>query len=106
MSPVDLQEEVKRLATPLVELELELKRMAVVKRKEGMVQLYIRRLHDLVHALGAQGALDQITDGYGADECGETGILTLLFGGAVLEDLCWAEGRLCGGRLTSLEVGT
>lgn len=56
--------------------------------------MYVRRLHDLVHALGAQGALDQIADCYGANEGGETGILALLLCRAVLEDLGWAEGRL------------
>ena len=29
------------------------------------------RLEDLVHALGAQGGLDQISDGHGAHEAGE-----------------------------------
>lgn len=71
------------------------------------MQLYIRRLHDLVHALWAQRALDQIADCYGANEGGETGILALLFCGAVLEDLGWAEGRLRGRvvRLAWLSLG-
>lgn len=54
----------------------------------------VRRLHDLVHALGTQSALNEIADCYGANEGGETGILALLLCCAVLEDLGRAEGRL------------
>ena len=54
----------------------------------------IRRLQDLVHAFRSQSALDQITNGDGADEGCQPSILALLFGGAFLEDLGWAEGRL------------
>lgn len=55
---------------------------------------YARRLHDLVHSLGTKSALDQVADGNGADECGETSIFALLLSGALLEDLGWAKGRL------------
>lgn len=54
----------------------------------------IRRLQNLVHALGAKCALHQITDGDGANEGAETGILTLLLCGALLEDLGGTEGSL------------
>lgn len=54
----------------------------------------IRRLQDLVHALWPQCALYQVSHCDGADEGAETGILTLLLGGALFEDLCWTEGRL------------
>lgn len=55
---------------------------------------HIRGLQNLVHALGAQSTLHQVANGYRADEGSETGILALLFGGAVLEDLGWVEGSL------------
>ncbi len=55
---------------------------------------YLRRLKDLVHALGAERALDEIANSDGTDESSETGILTLLLRGAFLENLGWAEGRL------------
>lgn len=70
--------------------------VGVGKRGESAANRYIRRLHDLVHAFGAQSALDQIADCYGTNEGGETGILALLFCRAVLEDLGWAKGRLRG----------
>jgi len=54
----------------------------------------IRRLQNLVHALGAKCALYQITNGNGADEGAEAGILALLLGCALLEDLGWAERGL------------
>lgn len=66
------------------------------KRGESAANKYIRRLHDLVHALRTQSALDQIADCYGANKGSETGILALLLCRAVLEDLGWAEGRLRG----------
>lgn len=71
----------------------------------ALKQWYVRRLHDLVHALGAQRALDQIAYCYGANESGETGILAFLFCGAVFEDLGWAEGRLRGSQLALLVGG-
>ena len=49
--------------------------------------VYLRRLENLVHSLGTQGALYQIANGNGADKGGETGILALLLGGPLLEDL-------------------
>lgn len=92
----------KRLVARLVELEVKLK----LKCTTVAVKVqYIPRLHDLVHALGAQCALDQVTHGYGANKRGKTGILALLFGGAVLEDLCWAEGRLDEGRRSLVLLG-
>lgn len=66
--------------------------------------LYVRRLHDLVHAFGTQSALDQVTDSYGSDKRGETGILALLLGGTLLEDLGRAEGRLHSGQSVSRSV--
>lgn len=68
-----------------------------MEASSGTKLLYIRRLEDLVHSLGTEGALHEITNGDGADEGGETGILTLLLGGAFLEDLGGIEGlqRAC-----------
>ena len=40
---------------------------------------------DLVHALGTEGALDEIGDRHGADEGREARVLALLLGGALLE---------------------
>lgn len=54
----------------------------------------IRRLKDLVHALGTEGALDEVANGNGADESRETGILSLLLCGALLEDLGGAKRGL------------
>jgi hypothetical protein len=59
-----------------------------------LMQHNIRRLQDLVHALGAQGALHQVADGDGADEGAEAGILSLFLRRALLEDLGGAERRL------------
>lgn len=53
----------------------------------------VRRLQDLVHALRAQCALDQVADGDGSYERGETRILTLLLGDIVRKDLSGV--RLC-----------
>lgn len=80
MSPVDLlkQEEIRQGSSA-----------------GDQIAQYVRRLHNLVHSLRTQGALDQIADGNGTDEGGETGIFTLLLSGALLKDLGWAEGRLC-----------
>lgn len=48
---------------------------------------YLRRLEDLVHALGAQGTLHEVSYGDGADKGGETRILSFLLGRPLLEDL-------------------
>ena len=41
--------------------------------------LDLRRLQNLVHALGTQGAFHQVSNGYGADKSRETSILALFF---------------------------
>jgi hypothetical protein len=51
------------------------------------VQGIVRRLKDLVHSLRPQCALDQVADGDGSYECGETRILTLLLRDIVRKDL-------------------
>lgn len=56
---------------------------------------HVRRLQNLIHSLGTEGALDEVTDGNSAHEGRQTGILALLLGDIVGEDLCGiAERRL------------
>jgi hypothetical protein len=54
----------------------------------------VRRLQDLVHALRPKCALHQVTNGDGADESREAGILTLFLCRPLLEDLGGAKRRL------------
>lgn len=48
----------------------------------------IRRLQNLVHSLGTQGTLHQVTNGDGTNEGRQTGILALLLDHVVRKDLC------------------
>lgn len=52
-----------------------------------MKAINVHRLHDLVHALWPEGALDEISDGDGADKGRQTGILTFFFRHVVSEYL-------------------
>ena len=52
------------------------------------------RDEDFIHALGTQRGLDEITDGDGADEAGESGDLRLLLLGSASQHVHRVQGRL------------
>ena len=52
---------------------------------------YERGLQNLIHALGAEGAFDEVAHGDGTDKGSQPGIFTLFLGCSLFEDLSGAE---------------